>query len=431
MRGRVGGGLRGLTGVTGVTGAARTVSTPDSGWLASGTDAAMKVGATLKDGHQYGWDVYSEDDSADQNLTSAKSEHCWFNTDFTAPQTPEVTGNPSFPQVGSDRTGDVVYAGPKKTTAFTVAGADAPASDDSCDPGTCKSSGMASFLWQLDSPPCAADGTPAAVTGTDSQGRSTATIPVPIQDWGVHTLYVAGVDKAGNISTSPAGYTFVVPWDPATTIKPGDISGDGMPDLLATTKTGDFDLIPGDRDPAQTTAPAQSGPVDGTPPDVTGPVTVSTPVDSPDGTGWNNYLIAHRGNMHGANGDDLWAYDRTTGELYVVKNDLAPSTTVTSRESPGPRSGDSSASASTASSRTPARPPTSSRTTPAAAPPTTTARTGTSASSSLPGTCSGTPTAIPPSSPWRTRNSGSTSPTAATTSRTRSCSVTATGPARP
>lgn len=301
-----------------------SVSTPDSGWLASGTDAAMKVGATLKDGHQYGWDVYSEDDAADQNLTSAKSEHCWFNTDFTAPQTPEVTGNPSFPQVGSDRTGDVVYAGPKKTTAFTVAGADAPASDDSCDPGTCKSSGMASFLWRLDSPPSAADGTPAAVTGTDSQGRSTATIPVPIQDWGVHTLYVAGVDKAGNISTSPAGYTFVVPWDPATTIKPGDISGDGVPDLLATTKTGDLDLIPGDRDPAQTTAPAQSGPVDGTPPDVTGPVTVSTPVDSPDGTGWNNYLIAHRGNLHGANGDDLWAYNRTTGELYVVKNDLDP-----------------------------------------------------------------------------------------------------------
>ncbi|MFI8073963.1 LamG domain-containing protein [Streptomyces sp. NPDC086033] len=301
-----------------------SVSTPDSGWLASGTDAAMKIGATLKDGHQYGWDVYAEDDSPDQNLTSGKSDHCWFSTDFTAPLTPDITDNAAFPPVGAARQGAAVYAGPGRTTDFTVVGADAPAGDTTCDPGACRSSGMKSFLWQLDSPPTDADGQTAAVTGTDSQGRSTATIPVPIRDWGVHTLYVAGVDRAGNISTSPAGYTFTVPWDPATTIKPGDISGDGVPDLLATTKTGDLDLVPGDRDPAQAVAPVTSDPVTGTAPDVTGPVTVSTPADSPDGTGWNNYLIAHRGNLHGAKGDDLWAYNRTSKNLYIVKNDLDP-----------------------------------------------------------------------------------------------------------
>ena len=298
------------------------VSTPDSAFLDSGTDAAMKIGATLKDGHQYGWDVYAEDDST-SDLVSAKSDHCWFTTDFTAPPTPEVTGNSSFPPVGSGTADPVVYAGPGKTTNFTVAGADSPASDDTCDPGPCKSSGMDSFLWQLDSPPTAADGQSVDVTGTDSQGRSTATIPVPIRDWGVHTLYVAGVDKAGNISTSPYGYTFTVPWNPATTVKPGDITGDGVPDLLATTKTGDLDLIPGDHDPAQAAAPVQTGPVD-TPPPVDGPVTVSTKDESPDGTGWNNYLIAHRGNLHGANGDDLFAYNTTTKQFYVVKNDLDP-----------------------------------------------------------------------------------------------------------
>ncbi|MFE2215092.1 LamG domain-containing protein [Streptomyces canus] len=301
-----------------------SVSSPDSGWLASGTDAAMKIGATLKDGHQYGWDVYAEDDSPDQNLTSGKSDHCWFNTDFTAPPTPDVIGNAAFPPVGTARTVDPVYANPGGTAGFTVAGADAPSSDDSCDPGACKSSGMDSFVWQLDSPPTDADKQTAAITGTDSQGRSTATVPVPIRDWGVHTLYVAGVDKAGNISTSPAGYTFTIPWNPATKIKPGDISGDGVPDLLATTKTGDLDLVPGNQDPAQAVAPVHSDPVTGTAPDVTGPVTVSTPADSPDGTGWNNYLIAHRGNLHGANGDDLWAYNKTSKNLYIVKNDLDP-----------------------------------------------------------------------------------------------------------
>ncbi|MFE3853768.1 LamG domain-containing protein [Streptomyces griseorubiginosus] len=301
-----------------------SVSTPDSGFLASGTDAAMKIGATLKDGHQYGWDVYAEDDSPDQNLTSGKSDHCWFNTDFTAPPTPDVIGNPAFPPVGTARQGAPVYADPNTKVAFTVADTDASANDDSCDPSACKSSGMASFLWQLDSPPTAADGNTASITGTDSQGRSTAALPVPIRDWGVHTLYVAGVDKAGNISTSPAGYTFTVPWNPATSATPGDITGDDVPDLLATTKTGDLDLVPGNHDPAQDVAPVHSDPVTGTPPDVTGPVTVSTPADSPDGTGWNNYLIAHRGNLHGANGDDLWAYNKTSKIFYVVKNDLDP-----------------------------------------------------------------------------------------------------------
>ncbi|MGW0771755.1 LamG domain-containing protein [Streptomyces sp. NPDC002676] len=300
-----------------------SVSTPDSAFLASGSDAPMKIGATLKDGHQYGWDVYAENYSA-SHLTSAKSEHCWFTTDFTAPPTPEVTGNSSFPRVGSGPADPVVYAGPGKTTDFTVADADSPATDITCDPGPCKYSGMASFLWQLDSPPTAFDGQSAAITGTDSQGRSTATIPVPITDWGVHTLYVAGIDKAGNISTSPSSYTFSVPWDPSTKIKAGDISGDGVPDLLATTKTGDLNLIPGDQDPAQDTAPVQSGPITGTPPAVTGPITVSTKEESPEGAGWNNFMIAHRGNLHGANGDDLFAYNKTNKQLYIVKNDLDP-----------------------------------------------------------------------------------------------------------
>ncbi|WUD76776.1 LamG domain-containing protein [Streptomyces sp. NBC_00510] len=301
------------------------VSTPDSSFLASGADAPMGIGATLKDGHQYGWDVYAEDDSS-QGLTSAKSEHCWFTTDFTAPQSPDVTTNPSFPPVGSGPVDadKVVYAGVGKTTDFTVAAADNAAADTTCDPGPCRSSGMDHFLWQLDSAPTAADGTSAGITGTDAQGRSTGKVTVPITDWGVHTLYVAAVDKAGNISTNVSGYTYTVPWNPATKIKPGDISGDGVPDLLATTKTGDLNMIPGNLDPAQNTGAVQSGPVTGTPPPVTGPVTVATAADSPDHTGWNNYLIAHRGNLHGSDVDDLFAYNKVSKQLYVVKNDLDP-----------------------------------------------------------------------------------------------------------
>ncbi|MFG2132123.1 ricin-type beta-trefoil lectin domain protein [Streptomyces sp. NPDC048751] len=106
-------------------------------------------------------------------------------------------------------------------------------------------------------------------------------------------------------------------------IAPGDVTGDGSPDLLATTSTGDLELIPGDRDPAQAPAPAQDGPVSGTPSAITGPVIVSTAAGAPTGT-WSDYLVAHRGNLHGDTHDDLLAYNRKTHQMYVVKNDLDP-----------------------------------------------------------------------------------------------------------
>ncbi|WP_277440724.1 LamG-like jellyroll fold domain-containing protein [Streptomyces sp. SPB162] len=299
--------------------------TPDTGYLASGTDASIPIGFTLLDGHEYGWDVYSQTDST-QHLRSPISGHCWFKADFTAPGTPIVATNASFPPVGSGPADPVVYAGAGHTTTFVVTGADRAATDTTCAPNACLSSGIDHFIWKVDTPPTPASGTVADLTGAtpSGTGTGTASLTVPVTSWGVHTLYVAGVDAAGNPSTAPAGYTYTVPWNPGSSIKPGDITGDQIPDLLATTKTGDLDVIPGDQDPAQSPGAAQSGPVQGTPPAVTGPVTVSTAADSPDGTGWNNYLVAHRGNLHGSDVDDLLAYNKNSHAFYVVKNDLDP-----------------------------------------------------------------------------------------------------------
>ncbi|MFF4724701.1 ricin-type beta-trefoil lectin domain protein [Streptomyces mirabilis] len=293
-------------------------STPDSGMVATGQDADARIGFTLKDGHEYGWDVYAQDNSAIR-LKSAVSDHCWFDTDFTPPQTPAVADNPHFPPVG----GGVAdtYAGSGVTTDFSVSAADgSPA--DTCNPAGCKSSGIDHFLWQLDSQPTATTGHTAKVTSANG-ATAVGTVTIPVTNWGVHTLYVAAVDRAGNISQSPAGYTFTAPWNPKTKISPGDVTGDGSPDLLATTRTGDLELIPGDSDPAQTPAPAQDGPVTGTPPAITGPVIVSTAAGPPTGT-WSDYVIAHRGNLHGDTHDDLLAYGRKTHQLYVVRNDLDP-----------------------------------------------------------------------------------------------------------
>ncbi|MGY4979177.1 LamG domain-containing protein [Streptomyces sp. 900105755] len=306
-------------------GNAQDKGNPTTGYVAADTarDVNLPIGFTLKDGHEYGWDAYAQDNNA-KPLSSDISDHCWFKTDFTPPDTPDIATNKSFPPAGTGPANPLVYAGPG-TTPFTVTATDGAPADTSCAPNACLSSGVDHFLWQLDSQPTANTGTPAAVTSSDSSGIATGTIPVPITHWGIHTLYVAAVDAAGNISQAPASYTFTIPWNPNTKITPGDISGDGIPDLLATTKTGDLELIPGDTDPAQSPSPAQTGPIATTPaPAINGPVLVSTPNDSPDQSTWNNYLIAHRGNLHGTEFDDLFAYNKQTKQLYIIKNDEDP-----------------------------------------------------------------------------------------------------------
>ncbi|MEU6280835.1 LamG-like jellyroll fold domain-containing protein [Streptomyces sp. NPDC047028] len=301
-------------------------TSPATSYLASGSDASASVGFTLLDGHEYGWDVYSETNST-LHLKSSTSDHCWFKTDLTAPATPAVDANPSFPPVGSGSANPIVYAGSGKTTSFTVHDSDNPAADSSCTPNACLTSGIDHFLWKLDTPPTAADSTTAAVSGT-SNGVGTATITVPINTWGVHTLYVAGVDKAGNISTAPTSYTYTVPWNPATKATSGDVTGDGVPDLLTTTKGGSLLVVPGDTDPAQ---PATQ-PTSPTTSSYTGPLTAADSDHTPaatSGDSWANYLIAHHGSLTGHDVDDLFALHTTSSpkQLYLVPNDVNYDTT--------------------------------------------------------------------------------------------------------
>ncbi|MBC3842147.1 hypothetical protein GXW82_23885 [Streptacidiphilus sp. 4-A2] len=211
------------------------------------------------------------------------------------------------------------FAGINSTLSLTVSATD-PLPANTCTLGTCQASGIDHFIWKMDDQPTVLDndGSQAvASTGTDSTGAptGTATITVPVANWGVHNLYIAAVDKAGNSSQVPISYTFFAPWNPATKIQPGDINGDGVPDLLATTqKTGDLDLISGNHGPN------------------TAPILVSPAADSPTGanssskgTGtWNDYWIAHRGSLVGGAVDDLYAFDHVTHDLYAVKNDLDP-----------------------------------------------------------------------------------------------------------
>ncbi|MFC1409728.1 ricin-type beta-trefoil lectin domain protein [Streptacidiphilus sp. N1-12] len=285
----------------------------------AGGTASQQRSFTLQDGHTYGWGVQAVDDNNPAHLTSPWVSECHFGYDATPPTTSIVGDNPSFPRIGNGAGNPVQYAG--AATTFAVTATD-PLPADTCTLGTCAASGIGGFIWRLDTQPTPINHTGSVIaptsTGTDAGGDPTAnaTISLTLASWGVHTLYIAALDKAGNPSQNSASYTFYVPWNPSKKIIPGDVNNDGVADLLATTQTGDLDLIPGganpDAAPQLASTKAQT------------PGYASNHTDT-----WNNYWLAHRGSLVGGAVDDLFAFNHATGHLYAVLNDFAPTGTAT------------------------------------------------------------------------------------------------------
>jgi hypothetical protein len=261
------------------TGAADTdvVASPDSLYVTSGTPVSVPAGIALQDGHQYAWTA----DAYDGILTSADAPVCRFNVDLTAPTVPTVTST-KFPPSGSATSPPEIGT----TGTFSFASTDpVPAGCVSA----CQASGVASYEYSFNTP------LPASGATTAAPGSAVSFTPA---QWGTNILYVAAVDNAGNVSPTEQ-YDFYVAWNGQNlgTSDPGDVDGDGMPDLLATNTAGDLLLYPGGADPAVT------------------PVTAGVPASSPDGTGWNTFQITHRGTMTGTTA----ATGRTVDDLFALK----------------------------------------------------------------------------------------------------------------
>ncbi|MEV4615565.1 ricin-type beta-trefoil lectin domain protein [Kitasatospora sp. NPDC049258] len=269
---------------------------PVSGWVSDGGTVRTNIGFAVADGHQYGWHVKAED----ATLAGGWSPNCYFKIDLSAPSIPAFTDSPVFPPLGGDRapTGHAGDTGVKITVS-----ANDP-TPTGCTRGACVSSGIDRFEYSLDT---GIPGSGAAKVDATSTGAGNATADVPITlsaaQWGAHTLFVRAVDNAGNTQGTVGQYSFFAPWNPNTKVTAGDLDGDAVPDLVSPTTGGDLVLIRGNADPAGA------------------PVTVSTKDRSPDGTGWDNYLVAHRGTLTGTNVDDLFAYQKATHELYLYTND--------------------------------------------------------------------------------------------------------------
>jgi hypothetical protein len=293
---------------------------PTSGTASSTTDTPL--GFSLEDGHFYGWTADSEVSgipvNTDGPFTTPAAGNCYFAVDTTDPTPPAVSSS-AFPAAGTWATGDV--AGDSGTFKFSSTDPIPTAYPCTTDnaPVNCLASGVYEFEYSLDQPlpssPPTATGCPTMqspgvvlASNRNSLGDpSTATsCPLTVSLWGTHTLYVDAFDAAGNVSQ--AQYNFYVPWQPGSgTPTPGDINGDGIPDLLGTTGS-DLALFPGDQDPSAT------------PTEIAGPQAASP---GGEGDAWSNFLITHRDSFSN-NGtvDDLFALHETSAGnfLYVYPN---------------------------------------------------------------------------------------------------------------
>ncbi|MER7701770.1 ricin-type beta-trefoil lectin domain protein [Kitasatospora sp. NPDC097605] len=268
---------------------------PTSQPIGPGNTGQAYVGRALADGHQYGWNART----TAGGVNSPATANCAFNVDLTAPTLASIAPSTVFPPTGSGAkpTG---HAGDRGVTVRVTSKEQAPAG---CAPGSgCLAGGVREFQYALDdtgSP--TGTGRAPAVLGADGTAYADIPISVGAANWGSHRLNVRAVDAAGNSEPQWATYDYYVPARPATAPVAGDVDFDGVPDALVPAADGSLTLVRGGT---------------GTP----RPETASTAGRSPRNDSWNNYLVAHRGAVMGS-GDSLFAYNKSTKQLFVYVND--------------------------------------------------------------------------------------------------------------
>jgi hypothetical protein len=318
-------------------------SQPDNSQLPGDTEHSWSFASPV-DGDEYFWSVSTSVDlnSADNPMNTGAAASCTFAYDATPPTTPVVTSD-TFPPLGTSP--GTTQTAPNGSGTFSFSATDPPPTGCSASKpiaaaggtgisaaDTCLASGIYEFEYSLNQPlsstptPLGSGGTanctsqsgavPASNPTGDPETDATAnpsaattgtSCAVTISQWGTNTLYVAALDQAGNVSQSYK-YEFYVPFSQSAKTAPGDVNGDGIPDLLATDGSGNLLLYPGGADPG--VAPQIASVAADSPPTLEGINSLT----------WDQLEIAHRGSWSGGAVDDLIVLDQTDQDLFLYKN---------------------------------------------------------------------------------------------------------------
>jgi hypothetical protein len=268
------------------------VNSPWGGAYNVGSGAqTVTIGASqFQDGVIYGWHAGAYDaNPTSSGLGSPWSPLCYFGVDRTPPTVSVYSTD--FPPSGTPNPTPTKYAGQAGT--FTLHGNDPV-------PAGGSASGVACYIISKN---------PIQSTGWKCSGDSQGSVVPATQtsfswtpgNWGTNIIYVQAQDNAGNYSQT-AAYSFYAPWNNKSTVVPGDVTGDGRPDIVMPDDAGNLKVISANIDPINSN---------------------STPAtSSPNGTSWNGIQITHRGSLlPNASVDDLIAHAPGAPDLSIYEND--------------------------------------------------------------------------------------------------------------
>ncbi|WP_158711050.1 FG-GAP-like repeat-containing protein [Streptomyces albus] len=266
----------------------------------SGNASVTIPSTSLTNGWTYSWQVQAEDEigatSGWAPLNKADyAPTCRFIYDSSFPNSPSVTSADYPEETENGDTWSVKELGQSGTVTF------APESD----------ADVTAFGHSLNTPSC-------STTTTVAAGAS-ATITIKPQLAGPNVLYVCAKDSAGNASQPTAYVFYVSPRDTAD--KPGDVTGDALPDLYVVDSDGNLRMYPSSS-AGDLHRGLEAAHEDGTllilDPDADGQAVAPGYWKGADGS---PALIAHGGDVLPGDGVGDFFARMPDGELYVYRGD--------------------------------------------------------------------------------------------------------------
>ncbi|MFF4043725.1 DNRLRE domain-containing protein [Streptomyces sp. NPDC001816] len=279
------------------------------------TDSALRTTSKfstsgLKSGATYSWRVRAMDDAGSTSPWYPKTP-CRFVLDTTAPRPPKVS-SADFPDADGSENGfgndaeDANWSAKKFGTpgSFTV---------------RALNTDVIRYEYGFNS--ASYTGSLARTSGTATSVSATISNAKP-PTAGPNVLYVRTVDGAGNPSEPTKYFFYVTPRDQAD--KPGDFTGDGLPDLMTVTEAGNLALYPSqaDKDVVKGTGDldySMPGAYRDNPDKDPNGDDLPPYVSAPSGH-FKGALITHNGDIYGGDGlQDLVV--RVSGKLWVYPGD--------------------------------------------------------------------------------------------------------------